>query len=174
MTEFYAVLSAAEDSGAEADDADKAYALKIDKEFDECMSDDFNTALALSNLFGYFREIKKCLAEKDGKGAAPQTDGAKTAEGTSRATAGRAVAVAAQIRKTYSLLGLFERPAKEYLDKYAPRGEKIPADVKAIAEERFAARKEKDWAKSDRLRARLAELGYSVKDSKDGYELTKN
>ena len=46
--------------------------------------------------------------------------------------------------------------------------------MKAIAEERFAARKEKDWAKSDLLRARLAELGYSVKDSKDGYELTKN
>lgn len=174
LTEFYAVLSAAEDSGAEADDTDKAYALKIDKEFDECMSDDFNTALALSNLFGYFREIKKCLAEKDGKGAAPQTDGAKTSEGTSRATAGRAVAMAAQIRKTYSLLGLFERPAKEYLDKYALRGEEIPADVNAIAEERFAARKEKDWAKSDLLRARLAELGYSVKDSKDGYELTKN
>ena len=82
--------------------------------------------------------------------------------------------MAAQIRKTYSLLGLFERPAKEYLDKYAPRGEEIPADVKAIAEERFAARKEKDWAKSDLLRTRLAELGYSVKDSKDGYELTKN
>ena len=30
----------------------------------------------------------------------------------------------------------------------------------------------KDWAKSDELRNKLAELGYSVKDSKDGYELS--
>ncbi|MCI5838529.1 MAG: cysteine--tRNA ligase [Christensenellaceae bacterium] len=48
----------------------------------------------------------------------------------------------------------------------------VPAEVKAIAEERFEARKNKDWAKSDELRNKLAELGYSVKDSKDGYELS--
>ena len=35
-------------------DAAAAYAEKIDSEFNACMSDDFNTALALSNLFGYF------------------------------------------------------------------------------------------------------------------------
>ena len=50
----------------------------------------------------------------------------------------------------------------------------IPADVKAIAEERWAARTNKDWAKSDELRAKLSELGYTVKDSKEGYELIKN
>ena len=49
----------------------------------------------------------------------------------------------------------------------------VPAEVRAIAEERQAARAQKDWAKSDKLRAKLAELGYSVKDSKTGYELTK-
>ena len=48
----------------------------------------------------------------------------------------------------------------------------IPDDVKAVAEERFTARKNKDWAKSDELRTRLAEMGYAVKDAKDGYELT--
>ena len=50
----------------------------------------------------------------------------------------------------------------------------IPAAVRAIAEERLAARAAKDWAKSDALRAKLAELGYAVKDSKEGYTLTKN
>ncbi|MBP5648683.1 MAG: cysteine--tRNA ligase [Clostridia bacterium] len=49
----------------------------------------------------------------------------------------------------------------------------IPEEVKAIAEERLAARKEKNWAKSDELRNKLSELGYMVKDSKDGYELEK-
>lgn len=50
----------------------------------------------------------------------------------------------------------------------------IPADVRAIAEERLSARKEKNWAKSDELRNKLASLGWNVKDSKDGYELVKN
>ena len=50
----------------------------------------------------------------------------------------------------------------------------LPADVKAIAEERFAARVARDWAKSDELRNKLAEMGYAVKDSKEGYTLTKN
>lgn len=49
----------------------------------------------------------------------------------------------------------------------------IPDDVKAIADERFAARKNKDWAKSDALRDKLDSLGYTVLDGKDGYQLKK-
>ena len=49
----------------------------------------------------------------------------------------------------------------------------VPEDIRAIAEERFTARKNKDWAKSDLLRAQLAEYGYEIKDSKDGYTLIK-
>lgn len=52
--------------------------------------------------------------------------------------------------------------------------EDIPSDIVAIAEERFEARKNKDFAKSDALRDKLAALGYSVLDSKTGYELKKN
>ena len=48
----------------------------------------------------------------------------------------------------------------------------IPADVKAMAELRLAARREKNWAESDRLRDVIAYMGYNVKDTKDGYELT--
>ena len=123
------------------------------------MSDDFNTALALSNLFGYFKEIKKCLNEKN-------TGGMFTA-----------LSASVQIRKTYGLLGLFTKNAKEYKAWYETQntsGEEIPAEVKAVAEERWAARQNRDWAKSDELRAKLAEMGYTVKDSKTGYELTKN
>jgi cysteinyl-tRNA synthetase len=153
--EFYQGIAAAESLAAEgvtSSDEDKAYAKKVDEEFNECMDDDFNTALALGNLFGYFKEIKKFVAEKDA----------------------RASALAAQIRETYSLIGLFRRNAAEYIAWYeSENAAKIPAEVTAIAEERWAARAAKDWAKSDELRARLAELGYSVKDSKTGYELTK-
>ena len=50
----------------------------------------------------------------------------------------------------------------------------VPADIRDIAERRFAARKAKNWAESDALRAELAEKGWSVADSKDGYSLKKN
>ena len=137
-------------------DAAAAYAEKIDGEFNACMSDDFNTALALSNLFGYFKEIKKYLSE--GKSGAMFI----------------ALSAALQIRKTYGLLGLFRQKAEEYVAWYEEKNASdIPAEVQAIAEERRAARANRDWAKSDELRAKLAELGYAVKDSKTGYELTK-
>ncbi len=49
----------------------------------------------------------------------------------------------------------------------------IPADVKDILEERLSARKQKNWAESDRLRNLLADMGYLVKDTADGYEVSK-
>ena len=132
-------------------------AMKVDSEFNACMDDDFNTALALSNLFGYFKDIKKNLSE--GK-----TGGLMLA-----------LSAAVQIRKTYSILGLFTKNAKEYKAWYESKNAvSIPTDVQAVAEERWAARLNRDWAKSDELRAKLAEMGYSVKDSKTGYDLTKN
>ena len=167
LYDFYCLLALVDEitskfNGAELtveqEDALRAaeYAGKIEEEFNACMSDDFNTALALSNLFGYFKEIKKLLNE--GK------------------TGGFLVALSAavQIRKTYSLLGLFTKNAKEYKAWYEEKNsEDIPAEVKAVAEERWAARQNRDWAKSDELRAKLADMGYAVKDSKTGYELSK-
>ena len=52
--------------------------------------------------------------------------------------------------------------------------EDIPSEVKEIAERRWQARLAKDWATSDALRTEIASLGYSVKDAKDGYTLSKN
>ena len=153
MYDFYLTLAATESAGLTPSAEDKAYARKVDAEFDEAMDDDFNTSLALGNLFGYFREIRKFLSEKDG----------------------RAAALAAQVRESYALLGLFRKDAAEYVRWYETKdAAEIPEEVRAVAEERWAARACKDWAKSDELRARLAEMGYSVKDSKTGYELTKN
>lgn len=47
----------------------------------------------------------------------------------------------------------------------------VPEEVKALADERWAARSAKEWAKSDELRDQLAELGWTVKDSPEGYDL---
>lgn len=49
----------------------------------------------------------------------------------------------------------------------------LPAEVTALLNERAEARKAKDWAKSDSLRDKLREMGYAVKDVKDGYQVTK-
>ena len=153
LLDFYTALAAVDQAGLMVNEGGMAEAKFIDDEFNACMNDDFNTALALSNLFGYFKELKKLTAAKDNKAAA----------------------YAAQLRETYGLLGFFKKNAIEYVEWFgAKNAEDIPAEVKAIAEERWTARTNRDWAKSDELRAKLAELGYTVKDSKTGYELTKN
>ena len=66
-----------------------------------------------------------------------------------------------------SVLGIkiSEKPAEEVVE--------IPSEILQIAEERKLARKEKNWAKSDELRDKIAELGYIIKDNKDGYEIVK-
>jgi cysteinyl-tRNA synthetase len=49
----------------------------------------------------------------------------------------------------------------------------IPQEVKKLAEERFNARKNKDWKKSDELREKIKALGFVVNDSSEGYEVKK-
>ena len=49
-----------------------------------------------------------------------------------------------------------------------------PSDeVMALVKQRAAARANKNWAESDKLRDEIAALGWLVQDSKDGYKLVK-
>ena len=148
LTEFYKVLKASEDKFGKSMGGNK----KIDAAFDKCMDDDFNTALALSDLFGIFKGISAKIAAGD-----------KTAADD-----------CAQVVKTYSILGLFKKNPADYLAEVAAKNAvEIPEEVKALAEERWNAKKSKNWARADELRAELDKLGYAVKDGKDGYEITK-
>lgn len=45
----------------------------------------------------------------------------------------------------------------------------IPTDVRQLAEQRWQARTDKDWAKSDELRDQLRDMGWVVKDGKEGW-----
>ena len=146
VARFYSLISRAESMFPDETGKEE----EIDKKFDSAMEDDFNAALALADLFGYFKEVGRLLDAGDSK-ARRMTN---------------------QIRETYSLLGLFKQSPAAYAEKYAKK-EDIPAQVVAVAEERKTARAEKNWAKSDELREKLKEMGYAVKDSKDGYTLTK-
>lgn len=49
----------------------------------------------------------------------------------------------------------------------------VPADVQALAEQRWQAKKNKKFAESDALRAQITERGFVIKDSKDGYTIEK-
>lgn len=148
LTEFYKVLKASEDKFGKGTGGNE----KIDAAFDKCMDDDFNTALALSDLFGIFKSISAKIAADD-----------KTAADD-----------CAQVVKTYSILGLFKKNPADYLAEVAAKNAvEIPEEVKALAEERWNAKKSKNWARADELRAELDKLGYAVKDGKDGYEITK-
>ena len=148
MYDFYKVIELAESKGVKIEGENA----EIDADFNKAMDDDFNTALAISNLYGYFKKIKAKINSGDESFASDIS----------------------QIRKTYSLLGLFTKPAREFIEFVDSKAkEDLPEEVVKIAEERKLARQVKDWAKSDLLRNKLAELGYDVKDSKDGYELIK-
>lgn len=149
LVDFYKVFLLAKDKGIEIAGENET----IDKEFNSAMEDDFNTALAISNLYGYFKKIKAKLNAGDKSAGADLN----------------------QIKTTYALLGLFAEDAKAFVDAFGGANEKedIPQAVIALAEERLLARKNKDWAKSDELRNAIADLGYIVKDGKDGYTLEK-
>jgi cysteinyl-tRNA synthetase len=60
--------------------------------------------------------------------------------------------------------------------KFEPRPAQIldvPPEVQHLAEERWKAKRSKNFAESDRLRGEIAALGFVVKDTKDGFALEK-
>ena len=49
----------------------------------------------------------------------------------------------------------------------------IPEDIRALAELRWEAKKNKDWTNADKYRNEIQEKGYVILDSKDGYKIEK-
>lgn len=83
----------------------------------------------------------------------------------------KALAVVWQLVKDKKMLPQNKRATLLYFDKVLGLGlttltrESIPVDVAALAKEREAARKEKNWARADEIRSRLKVLGYEVVDT---------
>ena len=141
LQDFYKVFKTAVDNGVEI----SGEYPEIDSEFDKCMDDDFNTALAISNLYGYFKKIKKAIVED-------------------KVLAGNMLS---QIQKTYALLGLFKNPLA------AKEKDEVPAEIKALADKLAEARAVKDYATADAIRAEINNAGYNVSITKDGIKLDK-
>ncbi len=68
-------------------------------------------------------------------------------------------------------LGLMEA-AKKHAAKNAADDD-IPEEVKALAEQRKAARKEKNFALADEIRDKIAALGYAITETREGTKITK-
>lgn len=149
LSSFYAIIGEVEEKFGKGSKGNA----EIDRRFDKCMDDDFNTALALSDLFGLFKKITTKLAAGD-KSCAEDVY---------------------QIRKTYSLLGLFKKSVEDYRKEVVSKQDihLVPAEVEELAKKRWQAKKDKNWAEADALRARIDGLGYTVKDGKDGYEIMR-
>ena len=56
---------------------------------------------------------------------------------------------------------------------YNRKKDEVPAEVLALVEERAAAKKAKDWATADAIRDKITALGYAVKDTAQGPQLSK-
>ena len=150
LYEFYKDILAVEESGLKSD----GYTKEIDESFDKAMDDDFNTARAIADLYGYFKKIKQELRENDVK----------------------AVEDVNQIKKTYSLLGFFKKDPKVFIKYYEDKNKKddaIPSEVLDLVAQRTEAKKAKDYALADTIRAKITELGFAVKDTPNGPVIEK-
>ena len=56
---------------------------------------------------------------------------------------------------------------------YNRKKDEVPAEVTELVEKRAAAKKAKDWATADAIRAELTAMGWAVKDTAQGPQLSK-
>ena len=128
------------------------------KKFCEGMNDDFNTASGIAVVFDAVRHANRLL---DGTEENDSADQRSTLEGIRR-----------QLVDIGNVLGLFQENAEDYFaGKKASAVEKMSIDtqkVQQMIEARNAARKEKDWAKADRIRDALLEMNVVLEDRPDG------
>ena len=122
-------------------DAEPDWSTPWAQRFQAAMDDDFNTAEALAVLFELANEVNR--------GAAP--------------------ALAQQLRALGKVLGLLERDATAFLQGgVQTEGGLGVAEIERMIEARVSAKKGRDFAEADRLRAALLEAGIVLEDSAQG------
>ncbi len=124
-----------------------AAAAKTLADFTLAVNDDLGMPEAFAALFALVRESNSLLQQK-------------------RLSPESAAAIIAIFERMDMVLGVvrFGRPDKS---------DAIPAEVETLLTERAAARAAKDWAGSDRIRDQIAEMGWEVRDSKEGQKVRR-
>ena len=118
--------------------------------FIEAMDDDFNSSKALGDVFDFVGEANTLVAGKT-------------------LSAADAEAIRPVRDLIVELMGVFG------VDLEAALGsdEGLPAEVEELVAVRAEARANKDWARADEARDKLAELGYTVKDTPQGPQVER-
>lgn len=111
--------------------------------FSNALANDLNISEALSFLFEFIREVNGAI---DAKVLGPQ-DVEK---------------VKAALQKMDSVLGICSFTEDE-----------VPQEIQQLVDERQKARKEKQWQRSDEIRAELLQKGYAVEDGPTGVRIKK-
>ncbi|MBR5539880.1 MAG: cysteine--tRNA ligase [Clostridia bacterium] len=123
----------------EADEAVLRFCDKRREQFIEAMDDDLNTADGISAVFELVRDCNVMIA------------GGQPTEGSCRAAL-------SLFRELTDVLGLLYNRGDDTDD----------TDIEALVEQRRAARAEKNWAESDRIRDELKAMGVVVEDTPQG------
>ena len=138
---FVRLAAAAGNGDADADA--KAAAAKAVEAFKSAMFDDLNTAEASAAIFGLFHDANKFLAANtlSAEGAKVILDAFRTFD------------------EVWACLDV---------DAALSADNSIPAEIEALAAARVEARKNKNWAESDRLRDEIKAKGFTVEDIPGG------
>ncbi|MBN1361827.1 MAG: cysteine--tRNA ligase [Sedimentisphaerales bacterium] len=131
--------------GADKDILDQLDAAKA--KFEEAMNDDLNTAVALSVLFDLVRLASKLTEDS----------------GTTAETLGAVDQLFTQLGG--DVLGIVQN---EYIESVAASDEAVDKLAQILIAQRAEARKAKNFAQADAIRARLDEAGIVLEDKPDG------
>lgn len=156
MESFKRLADKQHEGESEAGNSLKAVAQKAQDEFYKAMDDDFNTALAISVLFGLAKEMNSyCNGVLNNK----QLHDAKAYEAA---------------KEVYGLLesviGVELKEKAEVQDGNAQLVEQL---MEIIIDIRQTARKNKDWATADKIRDSLGAAGIVLEDSPQGVRWKK-
>jgi cysteinyl-tRNA synthetase len=125
---------------------------KAESDFDAGLSDDLNTALALAAVFDLVRDVNTIMD----RGEFRQQD------------APRLVAAMEKFDAVLAVLADDDNETLRNLGLGSSQPQMTPKDIEALIEERNAAKKRRDFKRSDEIRRQLAESGIMLEDTKDG------